>query len=307
MIIDAHNHSHYNFFGPAQLVAEMDAFGYDRAWLLTWYHPPAEHVPSSHRAFNPTNVRPDGTHGGITLRDVVETCERYPGRFVAGYCPCPTEGNAAALFEAAYHLYGVRVCGEWSYRTLLDDPRALELFWCAGRLCCPVVLHLDVPFLPDATGKRVYQQHWYGGGAEPLARTLAACPDTIFIGHAPGFWRYISGDEASEVAVYPKGPVLPGGRLLELFAQFPNLWADLSAGSGLGALRRDPPFAQHFLTRYADRLLFGRDDNGNKLQEFLLSLELPEAVMEKIMWKNALRLLNLAPSLPDPNPTNQPH
>ena len=291
LIIDAHNHSHYNLFGPDKLVGEMDAFGIDKCWLLTWYHPPGEHVPTSHRAFNPTNVRTDGTHGGIVLRDVVETCERYPGRFVAGYCPCPTEGDAAALFEAAYHLYGVRVCGEWSYRTLLDDPRALELFWCAGRLKCPVVLHLDVPFLPDAQGKPVYQTHWYGGGAEPLARILEACPDTVFVGHAPGFWRYISGDEATEQAVYPKGPVVAGGRLLELFDRFPNLWADLSAGSGLGAMQRDVDFARTFLTRYADRIMFGRDDNGNRLQTFLLSLQLAEDVLDKILVGNALRLV----------------
>lgn len=294
MIIDSHNHSHYNHFGPEALLSEMDAYGIDRTWLLTWYHPPGEDVPSSHRGFNPTNIRPDGTHAGIILRDVLETCQRFAGRFVAGYCPCPTEGNAAALFEAAYHIHGVRVCGEWSYRTLLDDPRALELFRCAGRLHCPVVLHLDVPFLPDATGKAIYQEFWYGGGAEPLERTLRACPETIFIGHAPGFWRYLSGDEATERAIYPKGPVQRGGRLLELFDQYPNLWADLSAGSGLGALQRDPPFAKWFLAHYADRLLFGRDDNGNRLQTFLLSLDLAEDVLNCIFYANSLRLVPLA-------------
>lgn len=274
-------------------MAEMDAFGIDKTWLLTWHHPPAEHVPSSFRAFNPANVRADGTHAGIVLQDVVDTCQRFPGRFVAGYCPCPTEGNAAALFEAAYHIYGVRVCGEWSYRTLLDDPRALELFRCAGRLGCPVVLHLDVPFLPDAEGTPIYQQFWYGGGAEPLERTLQACPETIFIGHAPGFWRYLSGDEATESSVYPSGPLYPGGRLLELFDRYPNLWADLSAGSGLNALQRDRTFAKELLVRYGDRLLFGRDDNGNRLQSFLLSLDLPDDLMHRIFCENALRLVPL--------------
>lgn len=291
MIIDAHNHSHYNGVGPEGLIAEMNAFGIDVTWLLTWVHPPGEHAPGSYRGFNPRNIRPDGTHAGITLQDVVETCQRFPGRFVAGYCPCPTEGNAAELFEAAYHIYGVRVCGEWSYRTLLDDPRALELFRCAGRLHCPVVLHLDVPFLPDTQGKPVYQTHWYGGGADPLERALQACPETIFIGHAPGFWRYISGDEATESVIYPKGPIQPGGRLLHLFDRYANLWADLSAGSGLGALKRDPAFAHDFLVRYADRLLFGRDDKGNKLQTFLGSLNLPDDVTDKIFQRNALRLV----------------
>jgi predicted TIM-barrel fold metal-dependent hydrolase len=294
MIIDSHNHSHYNGVGPAGLVAEMDAYAIDLTWLLTWYLPPSEHVPSSYHAFNPRNVRPDGTHAGVTLADVVEVSERFAGRFVRGYCPCPTEGNAADLFEAAYQIYGVRVCGEWSYRTLLDDPRALELFRRAGKLNCPVVLHLDVPFLPDAAGNPVYQPYWYGGGAEPLERTLQSCPETIFIGHAPGFWRYLSGDEATEMAVYPNGPIQPGGRLLTLLDRYPNLWADLSAGSGFTALQRDLTFARDFLVRYADRLLFGRDDKGDRLQRLLNSLDLPDGVAAKIFYQNALRLVPVA-------------
>ncbi|MCX6044521.1 MAG: amidohydrolase family protein [Chloroflexi bacterium] len=293
MLIDSHNHSHYNGVGPEGLIAEMDAFGIDLAWLLTWYLPPSEHVPSSHRAFNPRNVRPDGTHAGVILADVLETCQRFPARFVAGYCPCPTEGNAADLFEAAYRVYGVRICGEWSYRTVLDDPRAIELFRRAGQLHCPVVLHIDAPYLPDAQGKPVYQEFWYGGNLEALARALQACPATIFIGHAPGFWRYLSGDEATERAIYPAGPIQPGGRLLELFEQFPNLWADLSAGSGLGALRRDPGFARDFLIRYADRLLYGRDNKGNALQEFLKTLDLPQTVRDKLFFQNAQKLVPL--------------
>ena len=194
MIIDSHQHAYYHGLNPNGVIAEMDRFGIDITWLLTWYHPPAEHAPGSYRAFNPCNVRPDGTHAGATLDELLDARDRYPDRFIAGYCPCPSEGDAAGLFEAAYHMHGVRVCGEWSYRMLLDDPRALELFHKSGELKCPVVLHLDVPYLPDENGKQVYQTHWYGGGAAPLERTLQVCPETIFIGHAPGFWRYISGD-----------------------------------------------------------------------------------------------------------------
>ena len=137
----------------------------------------------------------------------------------------------------------------------------------------------------------MYQQYWYGGGADQLERALQACPETIFVGHAPGFWRYISGNEAQESAVYPSGPIHPGGRLLALFDQYPNLWADLSAGSGLRALQRDQAFAEEFLIRYADRLLFGRDDNGNKLQSFLHTLNLPAPVQTRIFAQNALRLV----------------
>jgi predicted TIM-barrel fold metal-dependent hydrolase len=155
------------------------------------------------------------------------------------------------------------------------------------------VLHLDVPYLPDAQGQPVYQPVWYGGGAEQLERALQACPETIFIGHAPGFWRFLSGDEASEQAVYPPGPVQPGGRLLTLFDRYPNLWADLSAGSGLNALKRDAAFGRDFLMGYADRLLYGRDDKGNALQTYLHSLDLPQDVLDKLLYRNALKLAPL--------------
>ena len=154
-----------------------------------------------------------------------------------------------------------------------------------------MVLHLDVPYLPDKEGNPAYQQYWYGGGAEPLERTLNACPETIFVGHAPGFWRYISGDEASSPEAYPPGPVTPGGRLHDLFDQYTNLYADLSAGSGLNAIRRDLEHGRAFILNNADRLLYGRDSAGNELQEFLATLDLPEDVLEKIRWENAKRLV----------------
>ncbi len=288
MIIDAHNHVYYHGLNAEGVLAEMDQFGYDVTWLLTWYLPPSEHIASSHRAFNPANARPDGTHAGTALTDLSLACEKYPDRFVAGYCPCPSEGDAAALFEAAYHTHGVRVCGEWSYRMLLNDPRAILLFRKAGELGAPVVLHIDTPFLNG-----VYQENWYGGDIGALAQTLKACPDTTFIGHAPGFWRHISGDEVTDPEKYPSGAIAPGGRLFDLFAQYPNLWADLSAGSGLNALKRMEDGGLDFLIAHQDRLLFGRDAGGNALQVYVDGLGLPEKVKEKIYCENALRLVPL--------------
>ncbi|OGG44494.1 MAG: hypothetical protein A3F84_07065 [Candidatus Handelsmanbacteria bacterium RIFCSPLOWO2_12_FULL_64_10] len=291
MIIDAHNHVNYQGRDAAGVIAEMDASGIDLTWLLTWYLPPGQHAPGSARTFGPLNFRPDGAHAGATLDHILHACERYPGRFVAGYCPCPYEGDAARLFETAYHMHGVRVCGEWSYRLTLDDPRSLELFRAAGRLGAPVVLHMDVPYLPDTEGRPVYQPFWYGGDIDNLERALRACPETVFIGHSPGFWRYISGDAETAPESYPPGPITPGGRLHGLFEQYPNLYADLSAGSGLNALKRDLGHAREFVIRFADRLLFGRDDRGQALQEFLPTLDLPQEVAEKVYWKNALRLV----------------
>ena len=293
MIIDTHQHVFWHGRDDAGLVADMDEHGIDVAWLLTWEIPPEEDAAGYHRVLNPVNVRADGTHAGITLRDLLLCRDRYPHRFIVGYCPHPCIGNAPALFEAAYNIHGVRICAEWKFRILFDDPRSLELFRKAGELKCPVVLHLDVPYLPDKNGNAVFQPNFYGGTVANLERALQACPETIFIGHAPGFWREISGDADASGDGYPKGPVTPGGRLYRLFDNYPNLYADLSAGSGRTALSRDPEHAVKFLTRYADRLLFARDYYGQDLHEFLQTLDLPRDVHDKIYFQNAQRLIPL--------------
>ena len=263
--IDSHMHVDYHGLDAAAVVAEMDRFQIERAWILTWYIPRAEDVPSSHRGFSPLNQRADGTHAGSLLSDVLAACRLFPERLVAGYCPCPSEGNASAYFEAAYHTHGVRVCGEWSYRMLLDDPRSIELFRTAGSLSCPVVLHLDVPYLPDEKGVPVYQPHWYGGMPGPLERALQACPDPIFVGHAPGFWRYISGDAERDSALYPDGPIVEGraysphgkhttisglislldrdwGRCGEILTTLCNFWSDFLIDCSTDAMRRAMPY-----------------------------------------------------------------
>lgn len=292
MIIDAHQHAFWHGRSAADLVADMDEQGIDLAWALSWEVPPAEHPAGSVHAFNPLHVRDDGTHPGLVLADQLAARDAHPDRFVLGWCPDPRLPDAPKLFEAAWRMHRVRVCGEWKFRMLLDDPRCLELFRKAGELRCPVVVHIDVPYRPDAATKLpAYRPSWYGGTVDNLARALGACPDTAFIGHAPGFWREISGDADRDDEMYPKGPVTPGGRLYELFETHANLYADLSAGSGLGALRRDREHAEKFLLRFADRLLFGRDIYGSTLREFLDSLPLPAHVRQRIDCGNALKLV----------------
>ncbi len=291
MIIDTHQHVFWHGRDDRGLVADMDEHGIDLAWLLSWEVPPFEDNGTYHAVLNPIHARVDGTHAGIPLSDLLLVRDRYPKRFEVGYCPHPAIGHAPKLFEAAVKIHGVRICGEWKFRMLFDDPRCLELFRVAGRLGCPVVLHLDVPYLSDKEGKPAYFKNWYGGTIDNLERALQACPETIFIGHAPGFWREISGDADKDARVYPKGRVKKGGRLMPLFERYPNLYADLSAGSGLAALRRDSRHARIFLERFADRLLFGRDIYGGDLLTYLKARKLPRKVFDAILYKNAKRLL----------------
>ena len=292
MIIDSHQHVFWHGRDDAGLVADMDACGIDLAWLLSWEIAPWEDNSGFHAVLNPSHSRSDGTHAGIPLGDLILARNRYPHRFILGYCPHPMIGDAAALFESAYHMHHVRVCGEWKFRMLFDDPRCLNLFQKAGELGCPVVLHLDHPFRPNEAGQPTYRPHWYGGTLSNLQRALEACPNTNFIGHAGGFWREISGDADTQTDIRPTGRVQPGGRLISLLNDYPNLYADLSAGSGLNAMKRDPEFTREFLVRFADRLLFGRDYYGNELMNFLRSLELSSTVWNAITCQNARQLTN---------------
>ena len=292
MIIDSHQHVFWHHRDDAGLVADLDDHSINHAWLLSWEMLPFEDSGVYHKVLNPAHVRTDGTHRGIPLSDLILTRDRYPNRFIVGYCPHPLSGDAAAHFESAYHIHGVRICGEWKFHMLFDNPRCLQLFAKAGELNCPVVLHLDVPYLPDdETGEPIYQSMWYGGTVDNLERALKACPETNFIGHAPGFWREISGDANTASGAYPDGPVVADGRLQPLLDSNPNLYADLSAGSALGALKRDTEHARQFLCRFADRLLFGRDYYGKDLHSFLETLNLPQDVSDKIYHRNALQLV----------------
>ncbi|HRJ72615.1 MAG TPA: amidohydrolase family protein [Terrimicrobiaceae bacterium] len=292
-LVDSHQHAFFQGHDDRYLVRDMDSLGINYSWLLTWEIPPGDPSTEYVQFLNPFRVRPDGTHPGIVLEDLILVQNRHPNRFVLGYCPAPTVSKPWKLLRAAHDMYGVRVCGEWKFRIPFDDPRCLELFRAAGKLNMPVVLHLDVPYLKNPDGVWNYQSRWYGGTVANLERALEACPETVFIGHAPGFWREIGlgADEVSEA--YPEGIVSGEGRLYRLFDSYPNLYADLSA-SGFLALRRDQKHARTFLTRFQDRLLFGRDFCDSNLYDLIASLDLETEVLENICWRNAEKLV-LAP------------
>jgi predicted TIM-barrel fold metal-dependent hydrolase len=80
--------------------------------------------------------------------------------------------------------------------------------------------------------------------------------------------------------------------------KYPNLYGDLSAGSGAGAISRDPEFGRQFLVRRADRLMFGTDylSPGQEVPQLNLfrSLDLPAEVQAKVFRDNARRLLQLS-------------
>jgi predicted TIM-barrel fold metal-dependent hydrolase len=181
---------------------------------------------------------------------------------------------------------GAKGFGEHKPGVPVDDPRSMALYAACGKHKLPVLFHLDEQRNTDAPG------------LPGLEKALKQHPDTVFIGHGPGWWASISGDvKQADLGGYPKGKVAPGGSMDRLMDAYPNLYADLSAGSGAGAIRRDETFGREFLLRRADRVMFGTDylSPGQKVPQFELfeKLKLAAEVEAKILRDNARRVLAL--------------
>ena len=181
---------------------------------------------------------------------------------------------------------GAKGFGEHKWGGAIDDPRNMELFQACGEVGLPVLFHMDNDRNTDRPG------------LPGLEKVLKATPSVNFIGHAQGWWASISGDVAqAQLGGYPRGPVAPAGAMDRLMEKYPNLYGDLSAGSGANAIRRDTYFGRSFLIRRADRLLFGTDYLADKQGvpqfEVLESIDLPTDVRAKIYRENARRLLTL--------------
>ncbi|MCG3179542.1 MAG: hypothetical protein BIFFINMI_01878 [Phycisphaerae bacterium] len=269
MIIDSHQHTRWHGWDDADIVAYLDSVGVDKAWLLSW-----EAIDGG--------LEPTYMH--LSIPDVLECAGKYPDRFIpfAGYDPRRTD--AERLLREA-HARGARGYGEIKVRTAYDSPDVIRMFRVAGELSMPVVLHLQYPTPQHPTW-------WYGGTIDALARAARACPDTNIIAHAQSWWAHISGDGQGEAGVlYPKGPVAPGGQAVRMLAELPNLYADLSAGSGHNGITRDPAFGRQFVIDFADKLLYGVDGRDDKLITTLRGWDLPADVLDRILWRNANRLL----------------
>lgn len=284
MIIDVHNHADWHGHDLNSFLDNMKRYNIDKTWILSWIAPSDEYDPNTIKAFPES-----GPGGPVPFARCLSYAERAPEKFVLGYAPDPRRPEAIDQLQAAISIYGVRVYGELKLRMMYDNPDAIRMYRFCGEKGLPVLVHIDYEF---ETGYRYPRPNWwYGGGIDAFERAIQACPETTFIGHAPGFWAHISGDTQYNKVSYPSGKVEPGGKLIDMLNKLPNLYCDTSAGSGCNALKRDPEFAKDFLIEFQDRILYGRDYFDNFHQEFINSLDLPTEVLEKIYSGNALKLV----------------
>ena len=198
---------------------------------------------------------------------------------------------------ARFKAQGAIGVGELTTNRRLDDPFLQELFAAAERLELPVTIHMS----PEVG-------YSYGVVDEPglplLEEVLRRYPKLKLLGHSQTFWIEMSADAPRDREgrnSWGEGPVVPGGRVPQLFEKYPNLYGDLSANSGSRAIMRDPEFGLAFLETYADRLFFATDmvnkdmvfPLGAWLDEMLAAGKLREETYEKIVRGNARRIFGL--------------
>ncbi len=128
-------------------------------------------------------------------------------------------------------------------------------------------------------------------------------PKVNFIGHAQTFWANIDKDHSDQKSLYPKTKVTAGGMTDRYLKDFPNMFADMSAGSGLNALIRDEDHTRGFLDRHQNKILYGSDCadtlgrgpgcQGAQTLAALRRLAPNEAALRKILFENSKKLFRL--------------
>jgi len=270
-----------NYASPAELIEMMDRTGVDRGVLLPGTS------PECRKQYSPTEL-------------ILDVCDEHPDRFFA-FCnvdPRAESNSPQADLSRQLEYYRSRGCrgvGEVTANLSFTDPMVLNLFEHCQRCAMPVIFHIG----PTHGGCYGLVD---GLGLPGLEQCLGDYPDLVFIGHSQPFWAEVSGDVTAETRnTYPEGAVAEGGAVVRLLREHPNLYGDISAGSGYNALTRDPEFGPAFLEEFQDRLMFGTDicspKNDHRHAELLRALHddgsLADEAFEKVSWRNVNRLLEL--------------
>jgi predicted TIM-barrel fold metal-dependent hydrolase len=235
-----------------------------------------------------------------TTENVLDMAAKWPDRIIP-FCNLDPryhyntpQADFTPLLEH-YKSLGCKGVGEMCANLWWDDDRVLNMLSHIEKSGLPMIFHV-------ASADR----GMYGLVEEPglpkLEKVLQMFPKLQFIGHSMAFWSAVDGGVTEQEWMgYPKGPVRPGGRLIELFRKYDNLWGDISAGSGHNAFARDPEFGYWMMEEFQDRLLFGTDicrpgqelPQVTLLKDALAGGHISRQAYEKITHENAEKLLGL--------------
>jgi predicted TIM-barrel fold metal-dependent hydrolase len=244
------------------------------------------------------------------------------GQRVAAQLEADVKAGALGLGEImkSFGLTAKKVDGT---RLKLDDPELDPVWEKAADLKIPVFIHVADPaefFAPlDYTNERWLEQALYRDrryqdrSRFPDFETLMAERDRLFARHPRTTWVMAHlGWHANDL-----------GRVAKMFDRMPNLYGEV--GAVLYDIGRQPRTAHDFFVKYQDRILFGKDNfqpdeypyywrvfetNDEYFDYYrdyhafwkLYGIGLPDPVLKKVYYQNAMRLV---PGLPKAGfPTN---
>ena len=196
-------------------------------------------------------------------------------------------------------------------RIHVDDPRFEKVWEVCAKWKVPVLIHTGEPwsfFQPqDRFNERWLELKQFPQRARPPSRYPS--------------WETLMAEQHHLFASHPKTIFINahlgwlGGNLAELgrlMDQMPNMYTEI--GAVLAELGRQPRFARQWFIQHQDRVLFGKDvwepteyyyyfrvletadeyfDYYRKRHAFwkMYGLDLPDDVLKKLYYKNALRII----------------
>jgi predicted TIM-barrel fold metal-dependent hydrolase len=306
--VDIHGHQNLSMGGAdlARLVAQMDHMGL--------------------RTMNNLS----GGSGAQLKAQVQNARTRYPGRFTVfanidwGRINEPNFAqNAAAQLErdvkdgGAVGLKIFKNLGMDTYwadglRVRTDDPRLAPIWEKAGALGIPVLIHTAEPpafFLPvDKYNERYLELTQFPGRTRPAEKyppfdSLIAEQHRMFKRHA----------KTTFISAHLSWLGQDLGRLGRTLDTIPNMNVEVAAA--LYEIGRQPRAGRDFFLKYQDRILMGKDTFGGEDEyavyfrifetndEYfpwyrrrhafwgMYGLGLPDSVLKKVYYKNALRIV----------------
>ena len=273
-------------------------------------------------------VNLSGRTGNDLIKSVKNINDNYPGRFVV-FCNINFEGagdtgwieetvaqlkadvaNGAAGLKV-YKSLGLYNKDHNGNRLAIDDDRLNPIWQACGELGIPVLIHAadPKPFWDDFDGDN---ERWLELKTHPRRKRSATDP-------VP--WEQIIQEQHNMFKNNPNTTFINAhmgwfandlGKLGQLLDAMPNM--NVGIGAIIAELGRQPRFAKAFFIKYQDRILFGKD--SWKPEEFptyfrilesadeyfpyhkkyhafwaMYGLDLPDDVLKKVYYKNALRIV----------------
>ncbi len=279
-VIDIHQHLNYSGRTDEQFVAHQKAMGVTMTILL-----PAGRVldtASTHKG------KSNGLAAQISGNADAEAFAKARPQSFRFFANEITDHAEARPTIEGFLKRGAIGIGEQKFGVDCDSKEFLALCELARDHRVPILCH--------------FQHETYNHHFERFHTVLEKFPEVRFIGHAQTMWAYIDA-KCDPKILYPTGKVSPGGLTDRYLKDYPNFFADMSAGSGLNALLRDEDHTRGFLERHQDKILFGSDCNdvlgrgpgcqGTQTIATIRRLAPSKAIERKILFGNSRKFFGL--------------